>query len=229
MSRDADHVIRLENIVKRYGSEVVLDDVTIGIAPGEFIVVKGRSGVGKSTLARISALLDAPDSGKVFFMGKDVTRANDRVRSSVRLRHIGYVDQFFKLIPNMTLLENVMLPLKLLGMKTKDAEARALEALKLVGLADLAERYPTKVSGGQRQRTAIARAIAKKPKILVCDEPLSNLDNETAVTIIKLYRKMSREGTAILMTTTDLGLELLPDREYLLIKRRLKLKKERKN
>lgn len=198
-------ILSLEGVRVSVGGEEVLRGVNLSVGEGEVIIVRGRSGVGKTTLARVAALLVTPDSGRVVFMGKDVTAAPDGVRSGLRLRFIGYVDQSYTLVPGMTLLENVALPLRLAGAGKRESFERALAALEALGIGDLAHRYPHEVSGGQRQRAAIARALVKRPKLIVADEPLSNLDDDTAARVMRaLARYAAGAGAAVIMTTTDL-------------------------
>ncbi|MCD6301147.1 MAG: ABC transporter ATP-binding protein [Staphylothermus sp.] len=192
------------------------------IEPGSFIVVRGRSGVGKTTLAKIVSLLLRPDSGRIYFRGEDITNKNDSYWSWIRLKYIGYIDQFFKLIPTFTILENVELPLALLGIDKNTRRNKALKLLSELGLKDKAHSYPSELSGGQRQRVAIARALIKDPILIVGDEPLSNLDEETSSIVLNIFRKIAREKNAgILLTTTDLYYEYNTNRDLILVNNKL--------
>jgi len=211
-------IVELIEVKKYINKDLVLNGVNMTINEGEIIAVRGRSGVGKTTLAKIVALLYKPDNGSIIFMGKDVSNASDRVRSVIRLKYIGYIDQFFQLLPNINVLENVELPLKLMGMPKNKRRKRALELLSLLGLEDKAYKYPYELSGGERQRVAIARALVKKPILIVGDEILSNLDDYTAQNVMKILRRISKENKCgILITTTDLYRPLGVDKDLALI------------
>lgn len=198
-------ILNMEGVRVFVGGEEVLRGVSLSIGEGEVVVVRGRSGVGKTTLARVAALLITPASGRVVFMGEDVSSAPDQVRSGLRLRFIGYVDQSYTLIPSMTLLDNVALPLRLAGSGRRDAVEMALAVLDALGIGDLARRYPHEVSGGQRQRAAIARALVKRPRLIVGDEPFSSLDDDTVAQVMGIITDYARgAGAAVLITTTDL-------------------------
>jgi len=211
-------IVELIEVKKYINKDLVLNGVNMTINEGEIIAVRGRSGVGKTTLAKIVALLYKPDNGSIIFMGKDVSNASDRVRSVIRLKYIGYIDQFFQLLPNINVLENVELPLKLMGMPKNKRRKRALELLSLLGLEDKAYKYPYELSGGERQRVAIARALVKKPILIVGDEILSNLDDYTAQNVMKILRRISKENKCgVLITTTDLYRPLDVDKDLVLI------------
>jgi len=210
-------LLRLEKISKSYGRDRVLVEVSLSIRQGEIIVVRGRSGVGKTTLAKIAAMLVKPDRGRVVFMGRDVASRKESQLASIRLRYIGYIDQFYRLIPGLTVLENVELPLKLLGVPRRDRRRRALEVLSKLGIEDKAYAKPLELSGGERQRAAIARALVKNPALIVADEPFSNLDEKTAEIVVKVFREYTRAmKTGILVTTTDLTSRLDADKDYIL-------------
>jgi len=197
-------LLELRSVSKVVGNELVLVDVSLSLKSGDVLVVRGRSGVGKTTLAKIASLQLVPDEGSVKFMGVDLTNSNDDLRSILRLRYIGYVDQEYTLLPRLTVRENVELPLALLRIPKKERRDRVRYVLDQVGLGGLEDRYPTELSGGERQRVAIARALVKKPKLLVADEPFSNLDEITTSKIVSLLKTLLPE-TAILITTTDLS------------------------
>jgi len=211
-------VVELRRVDKVVGRELVLKGVSLKVRPGRIVVVRGRSGVGKTTLAKLASLLERPSSGKIIFLGQDVTYCSDELLSALRLKHVGYVDQFFKLIPTMTVLENVELPLALMGVPKRRRRLKALEVLDELGLRGKAYRLPEELSGGERQRIAIARALVKDPLVLIGDEILSNLDEFTSHYVVDLIRRRAREeGMGVLITTTDFGYDFGADEDYTLI------------
>lgn len=198
-------VLALRSVCKVVGSEVVLRGVDLELKPGDVVIVRGRSGVGKTTLAKIASLLLLPDAGSVEFLGVEASRASDAMRSSLRLKYIGYVDQEFTLLPRLTVFENLELPLALLGVPKGERSERVREILSRLDLEDHKDRYPSELSGGERQRVAIARALIKKPRLVVADEPFSNLDDLSVSTVVELIREVVAEaGASVLITTTDL-------------------------
>ncbi len=203
------------------GRELVLDNVSLSIRAGDVVVVRGRSGVGKTTLARIASLLEVPDGGSVFFMGHDCTKASDLRRSAFRLKYVGYVDQFFKLVSGMSVLENVEVPLKLLGTPKEVRRKRVMEVLSALGLKDKAFSFPEELSGGERQRVAIARALVKQPALLVLDEPFSNLDEHSELNIMNLLKELAAEGVGVLITTTDLHKPVDATKDFMLLNKKL--------
>lgn len=206
MGINTNTVLSLRNVGKVVGGEAVLRGLNLELRPGEVVVVRGRSGVGKTTLAKIASLLLLPDSGSVEFLGIDIARTSDSERSSLRLRYVGYVDQEFTLLPRLTVYENLELPLALLRVPRSERSLRVRELLERLGLGGFEHRYPSELSGGERQRVAIARALIKKPKLLVADEPFSSLDDLTVSAVVELVRDMVSEvGTSVLITTTDLA------------------------
>ncbi len=210
-------IIELKKICFIRFKEQILRNLTLSINEGETIIIRGRSGVGKTTLAKIAALLIKPSSGKVFFRGKDVTIINEYRRSILRLKYIGYIDQYFKLIPTLTIIDNVSLPLRLIGVKKQEAYIKATKLLKELNIHNVKDRYPHEVSGGQRQRAAIARALIKKPLLIVADEPFSNLDDQTTSKILSILRNYAKNNKAgILITTTDLYTKYVCNHDYLL-------------
>ncbi len=207
----------LEKVSKTLGNTKVLDGVTLSVESGEFVIVRGRSGVGKSTLARIAALILKPDSGRVLFNSVDVSGLSDSELSKLRLKYVGYVDQYFTLINSYTVYENVELPLRIMGLPAGERRKRVEDVLSLLGLNEFANSLPEELSGGQKQKVAIARAIVKKPALLVADEPTSNLDNYSEAMVISLFRRLAvEEGVAVLMTTTDLITRFPTDRDLIL-------------
>ena len=180
----------------------ILDDVAFAVDPGDTVAVVGASGSGKTTLLGLLAGLDRPTSGEVWIDGNALSGLDEDARAALRQRLLGFVFQSFQLLPALTALENVMLPLELAG--APDAAATAREWLARVGLAKRTTHYPKQLSGGEQQRVAIARAFAGEPKLLMADEPTGNLDNATGVEVVDLMFKLNREhGTTLLLVTHD--------------------------
>jgi putative ABC transport system ATP-binding protein len=215
-------LIELSGVWKSYGATEVLRGVDLAAEEGDFISIRGKSGAGKTTLLKIIGLLDAPDKGEVKIFGRSVNGLSDNERSELRLRYIGFIFQFFNLIPSLTVLENVELPLALAGVGWRERRQRALGLLEYFGLAGLAGRFPDTLSGGERQRVAIVRALANSPKIILADEPTSSIDDENSKLLMNLLTKISRERrVTIILTTTDLYEELPANRDLLLKEGRL--------
>ncbi len=180
----------------------MLKEVSLQVMKGEFVSIMGQSGSGKSTLLYILGGLDTPTSGKVYMNGADISHFNDEKMSIIRRRNIGFVFQFYNLIPNLNVEENIMLPLLLDGKNLKDYKNQLDEILYIVGLTDRRKHTPRELSGGQQQRVAIARALIGKPEILFADEPTGNLDSKTGIEIIDLLDKINRDnGQTIIMVT----------------------------
>lgn len=200
-------MIDLKDVVKIYqtGDEqlVALKDVTLHIAKGEFTSIMGPSGSGKSTMMNIMGLLDRFDQGTYLLNGKDVTHLTDTESAHVRNKEIGFVFQSFNLMPRMSLLENVELPMVYAGVPRKERKERSLEALRQVGLAKRANHRPNAISGGQKQRVAIARAIVNQPAVLMADEPTGNLDTKTSAEIMKIFQELNAAGTTVVMVTHE--------------------------
>jgi len=215
-------VIELQGIGKRYGTNDVLKQLSLTTRQGDFISIRGKSGVGKSTLLRIIGLLEKPDEGQVKLFDKDVNGFDDGQKSNLRLHSIGFVFQFFNLIPSLTVLENIELPLALAGVKKIERKRRAMELLNHFDLANLADRFPTTLSGGEKQRTAIIRALTNNPKIILADEPTSSLDDENSALLMELLSQINKErSTTIVLTTTDLYEKLPTNKNYILKEGRL--------
>ncbi|EGT4719267.1 ABC transporter family protein [Clostridioides difficile 824] len=198
--------VEAKNIIKEYkiGNTTtrVLKEVSLQVMKGEFVSIMGQSGSGKSTLLYILGGLDTPTSGKVYMNGADISHFNDEKMSIIRRRNIGFVFQFYNLIPNLNVEENIMLPLLLDGKNLKDYKNQLDEILDIVGLTDRRKHTPRELSGGQQQRVAIARALIGKPEILFADEPTGNLDSKTGIEIIDLLNKINRDnGQTIIMVT----------------------------
>ena len=200
-------LLRLESVTKHYRSDnqdiVALDNVSLAVEAGEFISVVGRSGCGKSTLLNLSGAMDFPTSGAVHINGVSTTGLADTQLTEIRRRQVGFVFQFFRLLPTLSAIENVELPLLLCGQTSN--RRQALEKLRWVEMGELADRFPHQLSGGQMQRVAIARALVHSPKLLLADEPIGNLDSTSADIVIKLLRRTADEwGTAVVMATHSL-------------------------
>ena len=179
---------------------LALDSVSLEIRQGEFVALVGRSGCGKSTFLNLAGAMDLPTSGDVLIAGASTKRLNDEELTEVRRKQVGFVFQFFQLLPALSAAENVELPLQLAG--RLNVRRRALEMLDLVGIAECAGRLPYQLSGGQMQRVAIARALVHAPALLLADEPLGNLDTETSASILDLLDSIHRElGSSIVMAT----------------------------
>jgi putative ABC transport system ATP-binding protein len=195
----------LRKIYKRDSQDiVVLDGMNLRVADGEFVALMGPSGSGKTTLLNVIAGLDRPTSGRVTVGGTDVTQLSESALARWRSRHVGFIFQFYNLIPVLTAVENVELPLLLTRQSKKLRRDRALTALKVVGLADRARHYPRQLSGGQEQRVAIARGIVADPDVLVADEPTGDLDAKSAEDILTLMETLNRAfKKTIVMVTHD--------------------------
>lgn len=200
-------MIDLKDIVKIYrtgGEELVaLKEISLHIAEGEFTSIMGPSGSGKSTMMNILGLLDRFDSGTYILNGQNVTGLSDNESAHVRNKEIGFVFQSFNLMPRMTILENVELPMVYAGIPAKERKERALKALDRVGLSDRVKHRPNEISGGQKQRVAIARAIVNTPAVLMADEPTGNLDSKTTLEIMSIFQELNAEGTTIVMVTHE--------------------------
>ena len=207
--------------VKSAGKDlVILRDIDLEVTPGEAVSVLGASGSGKSTLLAILAGLDTPTAGSVLLDGEDLFAMDEDRRAQLRGRAVGFVFQSFQLLPALTALENVMLPLELAD--THDAEARAAEMLARVGLAQRLEHYPRHLSGGEQQRVALARAFVVRPKLLLADEPTGSLDAQSGDAVIELLFEMNREyGTTLVLVTHDEALARRCGRRVRLVAGRL--------
>ncbi len=199
------HVALSQHNAESSPSLDILSGLMLQVRAGEKLAIVGSSGSGKSTLLSLLAGLDTPSSGQVLIQGQDISRMDEDGRASIRARFMGFVFQSFQLMPTLTALENVMLPLQLL--RNKDALDIASRALAKVGLAQRMQHYPKQLSGGEQQRVAIARAFAPQPSILFADEPTGNLDANTAKQIVDLLFSLNQEaGTTLILVTHDVGL-----------------------
>ena len=209
-------MIKTHNLTKKYksgtGEIKALDNVSLELKEGEFLAITGRSGSGKSTLLYQLGLLDRPTSGSIFIEEHNVLSMSEDDRTYMRLSELGYVFQDYAILPSLTSLENVMLPLLMIGVDKKNASEKAGDALDKVGLNDKMNNYPSQLSGGQQQRVAIARAIAHEPKIIFADEPTANLDTETSAMVFEVFIKLHKEGQTIIMVTHEKDYASLTDR-----------------
>jgi putative ABC transport system ATP-binding protein len=200
-------MIRAENLVKSFGKDelelVVLKHLNLEIKDGEFTAIIGPSGAGKSTLLYQLSLLDEPTSGEVYFDGKKTSGLNQTEKTEIRLNQLGYVFQDYALLPELTALENVMLPMLMQGLSYAQARVKAVKALVRIGLGDKEVNLPSQLSGGQQQRVSIARAIAHDPKILFADEPTANLDSMNALVVLEAFLDLHKEGQTIIMVTHE--------------------------
>lgn len=198
-------VIEVKGLWKSYGKgEAKVDalkGINLNIKQGEFTSLLGPSGSGKSTLLHILGAMDKPTGGQVLVNGTDIGTLSDSKLNNIRLKDIGFIFQTFNLVSTLTALENVMLPMKLNGVKSKKAKEKALELLELVELKNRASHYPKEMSGGQKQRVAIARALANEPSLILADEPTGNLDTENGERVMELLLKLNAKGHTIVMVT----------------------------
>lgn len=210
-------IIRAEGLVKEYfqGSRPIraLDGVDLRVDKGEFLAIMGPSGSGKSTLLHIIGALDRPTKGRILIRGVELSKLSDLELADLRNREIGFVFQFYNLIPRMDALRNVELPLAIAGLPTQERRRRAMELLKLVGLGKRATHRPGELSGGEQQRVAIARALANDPSIVLCDEPTGNLDSRIGEEVIGLMKELNREsGKTFIIVTHDPSVALMTNR-----------------
>ena len=211
-----DYVIDIDSLTKTYRtgktSFKALNSVTLKIHTGDFVAIMGPSGSGKSTLMNIIGCLDRPTSGTVIIDGENISSVSDNELAQIRGRKIGFIFQKFNLIPTMTALKNIELPMVFLGGTKADRERRAAELLGKVGLTNWATHRPSELSGGQQQRIAIARALSNNPSIVLADEPTGNLDTKTGEQIMKLLVALNEEGKTILLVTHAIALKRYTNR-----------------
>ncbi|ADM10625.1 Lipoprotein releasing system ATP-binding protein [Parvularcula bermudensis HTCC2503] len=206
-------VLRLEGIKRAYGDLIILEEATLSIAAGEIVGLLGPSGSGKSSLLHIAGLLEAPTAGTVLIEGGEVSRLSSRERTAVRREKIGFVYQFHHLLPEFTARQNVAFPLRIAGVSPKAAEARATDLLSQMGLDHRLDHQPAQLSGGEKQRAAIARALANQPRLLLADEPTGNLDVDTSGRVFAaLLTLVRQEGLAAMIATHDRSLAAQMDR-----------------
>lgn len=213
----SSHIIKVADITKSFtdGDTViqVLKGISLSVAPGEFVAIMGRSGAGKSTLLYQLSLLDTPTSGTINLLGHTVDTLSIAEKTKFRLHNLGYVFQDYSLLPELTALENIMVPLLMQGASKKNATKRAEEVLESVNLGHRAGNLPSELSGGEQQRVSIARAITHKPKILFADEPTANLDTASSKLVMDIFQKLNKEeGLTIVMVTHEEDYGKLADR-----------------
>jgi len=219
LDQDAESLISLRGLTKTFEfggfQRKVLDAVNVEIAEGEFIVLLGKSGSGKSTLLNLVSGIEMPTMGDIFIGGLGINRLSDRDRTLFRRDHIGFIFQFFNLIPTLTVLENITLPLELAGHSQKSLRIGALGLIKEVGLDNREDDFPDKLSGGEQQRVAIARALSHRPLLILADEPTGNLDEETGTRVLQLLLNMSKSaGKTLILATHNLDIAGLADKVY---------------
>ncbi len=206
-------MIQLQGITKSFGSLQVLRGIDLNIDKGEIVSIVGPSGAGKTTLLQIMGTLDAPDSGTVTIDGTLVSRMKEKELSAFRNKHIGFVFQFHQLLPEFTALENVMIPAFIAGVGQKEATTSALELLEFMGLTDRAEHKPNELSGGEKQRVAVARALINHPAVILADEPSGSLDTHNKEELHQLFFDLrNRFGQTFVIVTHDEGLARITDR-----------------
>lgn len=210
-----ENQIQLVNVKKTYGNHIVLSNCDLTIRNSEFVVVIGRSGSGKSTLLNLIGGLEKPTNGEIKVSGNSLTNLSEEELSKLRCQKLGFVFQFFNLIPTLTVLENIRLPMALNRIAKKKAIERARALLKELGLSGFDHRFPEELSGGEQQRVAIARALAHKPDIVLADEPTGNLDLDTANEVLELLNDTCRRrGTTLIMATHSREVIGLADRVF---------------
>jgi putative ABC transport system ATP-binding protein len=210
-------MLRVEGLAKHYLSgdrrQTIFEDLSLHLAPAEVVALIGASGSGKTTLLNLLSGIDAPDSGRVLLEGDDIHAQGEPAITLLRRNKLGFVFQFFNLIPTLTVAENIALPMELTGFAAADIEQRVKNLLAQIGLPGTGRRYPETLSGGEQQRTAIARAVAHHPRLLLADEPTGNLDEDTGRSIIRLIHDIAREEkTTMLIVTHSAEVARMADR-----------------
>ena len=202
-----DLIIETQNLQKKYVTDTVettaLAGVDLKIAKGEFVAIMGPSGCGKSTLLNILGMLDSPSSGAFYFLGQDISNASERQRAKLRKENLGFVFQSFNLIDELTVSENIGLPLAYLGVSKDETKKRVQAAMERMGIAHRRNHFPQQLSGGQQQRVAIARATVSNPSLILADEPTGNLDSKTSYEIMELFEDLHSKGNTIIMVTLE--------------------------
>jgi lipoprotein-releasing system ATP-binding protein len=206
-------MIDVKHIRKSFGSLEVLKDIDLTIQKGEIVSIVGPSGAGKTTLLQIIGTLDRPDTGSVIIDGIDTTTLSQKKLSDFRNRHIGFVFQFHQLLPEFTAIENIMIPAYIAGVNTKEAHRRAEELLQFMGLSDRAKHKPIELSGGEKQRVAVARALINNPDVILADEPSGSLDSKNKEELHQLFFDLrDKYGQTFVIVTHDEGLASITDR-----------------
>ncbi len=210
-------MLKVRGLTKRYQSgsvsQIIFDQLNLDIEQGEVVALVGASGSGKTTLLNLLSAIDSPDSGQVWIDGKDIHALAEPDRTLLRRKQLGFVFQFFNLIPTLSVGENVALPMELTGHDLAQTRQRVTQLLERVGLDQMYDRYPDSLSGGEQQRTAIARALSHHPKVLLADEPTGNLDEDTGQKVIALLNELARDqGTSMLIVTHSPSVAQTADR-----------------
>jgi len=223
-------VIQLSNVWKIYQVGEVevqaLRGVSLEILEGDFIAITGASGSGKSTMMNLVGCLDTPSKGKIFLDGRDIALMHESELAQIRGQRIGFIFQQFNLIPTLTALENVMLPLEF---QDRKAKTKAFELLTLVGLGDRVDHLPSQLSGGQQQRVAIARALSNDPEVILADEPTGNLDSKAGTDVIQMLERLWKQGKTIIMVTHDPKIATHAKRQVLLMDGQILKNHDRRN
>lgn len=211
-------MIELNNINKSFGNLQVLKDINLQIGKGEIVSIVGPSGAGKTTLLQIMGTLDKPDSGSVKYNGIDITSYKEKELSDFRNRHIGFVFQFHQLLPEFTAEENIMIPALISGANDIDARARAIELMKMLDIADRATHKPSEMSGGEKQRIAVARALINRPDVILADEPSGSLDSKNRDELYKLFFNLRESlNQTFVIITHDESLSKITDRSIKIV------------
>jgi putative ABC transport system ATP-binding protein len=223
-------LLRLEGVTKSFDDadshRVVLDDLALEVDSGELVLIMGRSGSGKSTLLNVISGIDLPAKGAVYVGDSNLTEMSETARAKYRLSNIGFVFQFFNLIPTLTVEENLVLPLELLGVDKKTKRDKTAQYLEQVGLASRRHSFPDQLSGGEQQRVAIARALIHEPKLLLADEPTGNLDSHTGSDVLSFFYDLAEQSrVAVVMVTHSKESESYADRIFDLLDYGLELRK----
>ena len=206
-------MIDIKNITKSFGSLQVLKGIDLHINKGEVVSIVGPSGAGKTTLLQIIGTLDSPDSGDITIDGIDVRKLNQKKLADFRNKHIGFVFQFHQLLPEFTAIENIMIPAVIAGMSKSEAKKRAMELLDFMGLADRAKHKPNELSGGEKQRVAVARALVNNPSVILADEPSGSLDSQNKAELHQLFFDLrDKMGQTFVIVTHDETLASITDR-----------------
>ena len=196
------YIVKTENLEKDYGNNKVIKGITLNIEEGQMVTIIGQSGSGKSTLIYLLSGLEQPSSGKIFLNDKLITDLSDKEMSNIRKKEIGFIFQFYNLIDNLSVLDNIMFPMMLNGSNKKEARKKALDFAQIVGLDNKIDNLPHELSGGEQQRVSIARALSINPKIIFADEPTGNLDSKMGIEIMELLKRINKDyNTTIVMVT----------------------------
>ncbi|MBP7846140.1 MAG: ABC transporter ATP-binding protein [Candidatus Pacebacteria bacterium] len=226
-------MIKVRNLSKKFtngeNTTIALNDISFDVQEGEFLTITGRSGSGKSTLLYQLGLLDHPTSGEVYIDNFRVDNLSQNLRTQLRLNKLGYIFQDYAILPSLTALENVMVPLLMQGVSDKEAEKKSIEALNKIKLGHRINNLPSQMSGGEQQRVSIARAIAHSPKIIFADEPTANLDSETSNSVLEAFLELNKNGQTIIMVTHEQEYAVLGHRTLVLEDGKLKEDKVNKS